>query len=101
MGSNHMHDHFRRIYETEKNEKPNIPTHDPQTGEINPYYEELTGEKLLGEKLSTPSINSIIETDMDKLNRFLINIGNDEKIGIRRKIVIIKKFLDVLGDKED
>ena len=21
-----------------------IPTHDPQTGEINPYYEELTGE---------------------------------------------------------
>jgi hypothetical protein len=23
----------------------NIPTHDPQTGELNPYYEELTGEK--------------------------------------------------------
>jgi hypothetical protein len=22
-----------------------IPTHDPQTGEMNPYYEELTGEK--------------------------------------------------------
>jgi hypothetical protein len=22
-----------------------IPTHDPYTGEINPYYEELTGEK--------------------------------------------------------
>jgi len=22
-----------------------IPTHDPQTGELNPYYEELTGEK--------------------------------------------------------
>lgn len=28
-----------------------IPTHDPQTGELNPYYEELTGEKnpLTGE----------------------------------------------------
>jgi hypothetical protein len=25
--------------------KKNIPTHDPQTGELNPYYEELTGEK--------------------------------------------------------
>jgi len=23
----------------------NIPTHDPQTGELNPYYEELTGER--------------------------------------------------------
>jgi hypothetical protein len=22
-----------------------IPTHDPHTGELNPYYEELTGEK--------------------------------------------------------
>ena len=28
-----------------------IPTHDPQTGELNPYYEELTGKKnpLTGE----------------------------------------------------
>ena len=25
--------------------KFNIPTHDPQTGDINPYYEELTGSK--------------------------------------------------------
>jgi len=24
--------------------KNNIPTHDPQTGELNPYYKELTGE---------------------------------------------------------
>jgi hypothetical protein len=25
--------------------KFDIPTHDPQTGELNPYYEELTGKK--------------------------------------------------------
>ena len=25
--------------------KNEIPTHDPYTGELNPYYEELTGEK--------------------------------------------------------
>ena len=25
--------------------KKEIPTHDPSTGEINPYYEELTGKK--------------------------------------------------------
>lgn len=23
----------------------NVPTHDPQTGELNPYFEELTGKK--------------------------------------------------------
>ena len=30
----------------------NVPTHDPQTGELNPYYEELTGKKnpLIEEK---------------------------------------------------
>ena len=26
--------------------KHNIPTHDPQTGQPNPYYEELTGESI-------------------------------------------------------
>lgn len=26
-------------------EKKNIPTHDPYTGELNPFYEELTGEE--------------------------------------------------------
>jgi len=30
----------------------NVPTHDPQTGELNPYFEELTGKKnpLIEEK---------------------------------------------------
>lgn len=93
MGSNHMHEHFRRIYQTEKRD---IPTHDPQTGELNPYYEELTGDKL-----PESSINPYIETDMDKLNRFLINTANDKKSSIRLKILTIKKFLEVLGDKED
>jgi len=27
------------------NNMKNVPTHDPQTGEINPYYEELTEKK--------------------------------------------------------
>lgn len=30
-----------------------IPTHDPQTGQLNPYYEELTGKK-----------NPLIDTDL-------------------------------------
>jgi hypothetical protein len=28
-----------------ENSENKIPTHDPYTGELNPYYEELTGEK--------------------------------------------------------
>jgi hypothetical protein len=51
MGSNHMHDIFRdiakRAEEAKKKEEPKfpIPTHDPQTGEINTEYEALTGKK--------------------------------------------------------
>jgi hypothetical protein len=36
-----------------------IPTHDPYTGELNPYYEELTGEK-----------NPLIPNNMDNNNCF-------------------------------
>jgi hypothetical protein len=46
-----------------------------------------------------PIESSIPETDMDKLNRFLITVANTDGVGIRRKILIIKKFLEVLGDK--
>ena len=38
----------------------NIPTHDPQTGELNPYYEELTGERnplLPEEKIVIPTFD--------------------------------------------
>lgn len=51
MGSNHMHDVFRNIAKKEaeanKKEEPKfpIPTHDPQTGELNMEYEALTGKK--------------------------------------------------------
>lgn len=51
MGSNHMNNLFRNLKKNEKvnknNEEPKfeIPTHDPQTGELNPIYGELTGKK--------------------------------------------------------
>ena len=38
----------------------NIPTHNPQTGELNPYYEELTGERnplLPEEKIVIPTFD--------------------------------------------
>jgi hypothetical protein len=37
-----------------------IPTHNPQTGELNPYYEELTGERnplLPEEEIAIPTFD--------------------------------------------
>jgi len=91
MGSNHMNDLFRASKAREE-AKRNIPTHDPQTGEANPYYEELTGEKL-------PEYERVIvpETDLEKLNRFLITVSMSE-VGIRRKLLMLNKFIETLED---
>ncbi len=35
-----------------------------------------------------------MKTDLEELDEFLIKIGNAKKIGIRRKIVIIRQWLD-------
>jgi hypothetical protein len=72
MGSNHMHDLFR-----------------------------AAGGRDRTNKKPKPTVSEVIETDMDKLNRFLITVANTENVGIRRKIIMIKKFLEVLGNKED
>jgi len=48
-----MNEHFRRMKKEKEimdkievtKPKLEIPTHDPFTGELNPYYEELTGKK--------------------------------------------------------
>lgn len=52
MENNHINNEFRYIIkknEINKKEEPKfpIPTHDPQTGEINTEYEVLTGKKNL------------------------------------------------------
>ena len=68
---------------------------------------DSAGKNELNEKpvLESPKFDTtktviVPETDLDKLNRFLITIGSAE-IGIRRKILMVKKFIDVLGYKED
>lgn len=58
MGSNHLHRVMRK----------NIPTHDPQTGELNPHYEELTGEKNPMELDRWTDWNTL---EMDKLVKYL------------------------------
>jgi len=47
MGSNHLHDMFRNSIN--KKQKYAIPEYDPQTGERNPYWDELSeDEKING-----------------------------------------------------
>ena len=97
MGSNHMNEQFRQAGGKNRNGKVKveIPTHDPQTGEANPYYEELTGEKLPSNKVVV-----LPETDLEKFNRHLISIANND-VGIRHKILMVEKFIEALGRKED
>ena len=64
---------------------------------MNDHFKKI-GTDVTNDK---PIESSIPETDMDKLNRFLITLANTDDVSIRRKILMIKKFLDVLGDKED
>ena len=94
-----MHDHFRSNSGGKRsNQKVTIPTHDPQTGEANPYYEELTGNKLPEYDKSKAVV--VPETDLEKLDRFLITVSKSEA-GIRRKILMLNKFIEALGRKED
>lgn len=62
--------------------------------ELNPLYEGKTYGKLPEYDKSKSSV--VPETDMDKLNRFLINIAHMDRVGIRRKILIIEKFIEVM-----
>ena len=38
-----------------------------------------------------------VKTDMDKLNEFLIKVANVKRVGIRRKVVVIKQYLKSIG----
>ena len=90
MGSNHMNEHFRSGGKNRDGKpKYEIPTHDPQTGEANPYYEELTGKDIPKEKLEVKP-----EMDNDKLDRLLLEL-HGSRAGYRRKILMLKKFVDI------
>lgn len=62
MGSNHMHNMLRKskqIY--------NIPEYDSQTGEKNPYWNELIENDKLEDTSLSPSISNINEIPLDTL----------------------------------
>ena len=54
----------------------NIPTHDPQTGEVNPYYKELTGKENPLQEENEKRMNIIGQNGNDGLH-----YGNEEYDG--------------------
>jgi len=65
--------------------KKKIPTHDPQTGELNPYYEELTGKPnpLFCDKIRARN-NSYTNKEIEKMpNQKWHQIISFIKSGIR------------------
>ena len=71
--------------------KKNIPTHDPQTGELNPYYEELTGEK-------NPLDIQDKKDRLDIFNEITVKLSeNDPKI--KDKLSELEKIITELKSK--
>ena len=65
-----------------------IPTHDPQTGELNPYYEELTGERnpLLPEEeivIPTFDMKSLVGKNFRYKGDYGLSIWTDKVKAIR------------------
>ena len=89
MGSNHMHE----VFKNSKQKFP-IPEYDPQTGERNPHYEELTGKVVKEHKSVVPE-----GSDLDVLNKWLRMLA-DADVGIRRKLVWMNRFRDAILKKD-
>lgn len=82
-----------------------IPTHDPQTGELNPYYEEVTGENNPFNSIHNPDlyrqIRNVQMKYTSKLNKdytmkpdYLKDMPNQK----RHKIVsFIKSGVRIIG----
>ena len=85
MGSNHMHNFLRK-----SKENKTIPTHDPYTGELNPLYEELTGNKNpLALDIKDKSID-YSKTSMDDLVK---SLEGKDAFNSTNDVYIIKKLI--------
>ena len=69
----------------------NIPTHDPYTGELNPYYEELTGNV---NPLNKSRRNTNIK--LDSLNDILIQLAYNDNLDYESKILSLERYLKVI-----
>ena len=80
-----------------------VPTHDPQTGELNPHYEELTKRKnpwnLYGVPIDTINIGSegVVESEIDDYEEEIDNESNSYHELIKKLKDLRKQYSD---DKE-
>jgi hypothetical protein len=73
-----------------------IPTHDPQTGDLNPYYEELTGQpNPLAPKNEVPStfdLNQLVGKKFRYISSYGLSTWTDIAIAITMKHGIHTNF---------
>jgi len=81
-----------------------IPTHDPQTGELNPYYKKLTGnENPLNQSIINPDLYSKINKKQIKytktLNKFepLVDIKHMPNQKWHKVVSFIKSGVRIVG----
>lgn len=89
MGSNHMHNFIRK-----SKENKTIPTHDPYTGELNPLYEELTGNKnplTLDIKDNPIDYNEMSMNDLVKLLEGKDTFNSTDDVYIIKKLITFYK----------
>jgi len=93
-----MHDLFRNSKHLNPKQKFPIPEYDPQTGERNPHYEELTGETHPEDKHKEERQEAPEGSELETLNKWLRMLA-DADIGIRRKLVWLNRFKDAINKK--
>lgn len=74
-----------------------IPTHDPQTGELNPYYEELTGEPnplSINHKPNISKFKNACSEISERLGNLPYDNADMSDIGNEIGIIIAKYFDD-------
>jgi len=85
MGSNHMHNLLKK-----SKENKTIPTHDPYTGELNPLYEELTGNK---NPLALDTKDKSIDHSKISMDDLVKSLEGKDVFNSTDDVYIIKKLI--------
>lgn len=80
-----MHNFLRK-----SKENKSIPTHDPYTGELNPLYEELTGNK---NPLSPDTKDNPIDYDAIPIDELVKSLEGKDTFNSTSDVYIIKKLI--------
>jgi len=78
-----------------KNEKYEVPTHDPQTGELNPYYKDLTGKENPYSSIVNPELYNKIKGKDIKFNTEIKKYMPNQKW--HRYVSFLKSGVRIVG----